>query len=62
VPGQQIYHTGSWSGFRNLVTYHPDSEVTVVVLTNSYHQRDEVLLITQQALAETLGLPIPGFR
>ncbi|HEV7352492.1 MAG TPA: serine hydrolase domain-containing protein [Brevundimonas sp.] len=62
VPGQQIYHTGSWSGFRNLVTYHPDSEVTVVVLTNNYHQRDEVLLITQQALAETLGLPIPGFR
>lgn len=62
VPGQQIYHTGSWSGFRNLVTYHPGSEVTVVVLTNNYHQRDEVLLITQQALAETLGLPVPGFR
>lgn len=62
VPGRQIYHTGSWSGFRNLVTYHPESEVTVVVLTNNYHQRDEVLLITQQALAETLGLPIPGFR
>ncbi len=62
VPGQQIYHTGSWSGFRNLVTYHPGSEVTVVVLTNNYHQRDDVLLITQQALAETLGLPVPGFR
>jgi CubicO group peptidase (beta-lactamase class C family) len=61
IPGRQVYHTGSWSGFRNLVTYHPDSEVTVVVLTNNYHQRDEVLLISQQALAEATGRPIPGF-
>lgn len=62
VPGAQIYHTGSWSGFRNLVTYHPGSDVTVVVLTNNYHQRDEVLLITQQAIAEAMGMPVPDFR
>ncbi|MGA0545886.1 serine hydrolase domain-containing protein [Brevundimonas sp. VNH65] len=56
---RQIYHTGSWSGFRNLATYQPDSDVTVIVLSNSYYQREEVLLITQQALAEVLGRQIP---
>lgn len=56
---RQIYHTGSWSGFRNLATYQPDSDVTVIVLSNSYYQREEVLLITQQALAEVLGRAIP---
>lgn len=56
---RQIYHTGSWSGFRNLETYQPDSDTTVIVLSNSYYQREEVLLITQQALAEVLGRPIP---
>jgi len=56
---RQIYHTGSWSGFRNLVTYQPDQDVTVVVLSNNYHQRDEVFLINQQAMAEALGRPFP---
>jgi CubicO group peptidase (beta-lactamase class C family) len=56
---RQIYHTGSWSGFRSLETYQPDSDVTVIVLSNSYYQREEVLLITQQALAEVLGRDIP---
>lgn len=56
---RQIYHTGSWSGFRNLATYQPDSDVTVIVLSNSYYQREEVLLITQQAMAEVVGRPIP---
>ena len=56
---RQVYHTGSWSGFRNLATYQPDSDVTVIVLSNSYYQREEVLLITQQAMAEVVGRPIP---
>ena len=56
---RQIYHTGSWSGFRNLATWQPDSDVTVIVLSNSYYQREEVLLITQQAMAEVLGREIP---
>ena len=56
---RQVYHTGSWSGFRNLATYQPDSDVTVIVLSNSYYQREEVLLITQQAMAEVLGRSIP---
>lgn len=56
---RQIFHTGSWSGFRNLETYQPESDVTVIVLSNSYYQREEVLLITQQALAEVLGRAIP---
>lgn len=56
---RQIYHTGSWSGFRNLVTYQPEADVTVIVLSNNYHQRDQVFLITQQAMAEALGRPFP---
>jgi CubicO group peptidase (beta-lactamase class C family) len=56
---RQIYHTGSWSGFRNLVSYQPGEEVTVIVLSNNYHQRDQVFLITQQAMAEALGRPFP---
>jgi CubicO group peptidase (beta-lactamase class C family) len=56
---RQIYHTGSWAGFRNLVTYQPDADVTVIVLSNNYHAGQAVLLISQQAMAEALGRPIP---
>lgn len=56
---RQIYHTGSWSGFRNLATYQPDADVTVIVLSNNYHQRDAVFLISQQAMAEALGHDFP---
>ena len=55
----QIYHTGSWSGFRNLVSWQPQHDVTVIVLANNFHQREEVLLISQMAMAEALGRPIP---
>lgn len=55
----QIYHTGSWAGFRNLVSYQPDEHVTVIVLTNNYDQRDRVFLIVQQAMAEAMGKPFP---
>ena len=55
----QIYHTGSWAGFRNLISYLPSDDVTVVVLTNNYNQRDEVFLIVQQAMAETTGHAFP---
>lgn len=56
---RQIYHTGSWAGFRNLVTYEPTTDTTVVVLGNNYHQREQVFLISQQAMAEALGHPFP---
>lgn len=56
---RQIYHTGSWAGFRNLISYQPDQDVTVIVLSNNYHQRDEVFLIVQQAMAEALGRDFP---
>lgn len=55
----QIYHTGSWAGFRNLVSWEPDERIAVVVLTNDYHQRDQVFLIVQQAMAEAMGRPFP---
>ncbi|AYG96179.1 class A beta-lactamase-related serine hydrolase [Brevundimonas naejangsanensis] len=56
---RQIYHTGSWAGFRNLVLYQPEADVTVVVLSNNYHLRDQVFMISQQAMAEALGRPFP---
>jgi len=56
---RQIYHTGSWSGFRNLVTHQPDQDVTVIVLSNNYHQREAVFLLSQQGMAEALGRPFP---
>jgi len=56
---RQIYHTGSWAGFRNMVTYEPVSDTTVIVLGNNYHQREQVFLISQQAMAEALGHPFP---
>ena len=60
---RQIYHTGSWSGFRNIMTYQPDQEITVIVLSNEYHQSRRVLLISQRAMAEVLGRPFPtGMR
>jgi len=55
----EIYHTGSWSGFRNLVAWQPDQRVAVIVLSNNYHQQQQVLLISQQAMAEALGHPFP---
>ncbi|ADL01281.1 serine hydrolase domain-containing protein [Brevundimonas subvibrioides] len=55
----EIYHTGSWSGFRNLVTWQPDARIAVIVLSNNYHQQPQVLLISQQGMAEALGHPFP---
>ena len=55
----EIYHTGSWSGFRNLVTWQPDARVAVIVLSNNYHQTGQVLLISQQGMAEALGHAFP---
>lgn len=58
-PERQVYHTGSWAGFRNIVTYEPVSGTTVIVLGNNYHQREQVFLTSQQAMAEALGYPFP---
>ena len=56
---RQIFHTGSWAGFRAFTTYHPESGITVAVLSNRYDQGDAVLLTAQRALAEALGRPLP---
>lgn len=55
----QIYHTGSWAGFRVLATWQPEADVLAVVLSNHYHARDSVFLISQQALAEAMGQDVP---
>ncbi len=56
---RQFYHTGSWSGFRNLMVYQPEAGVSVIVLSNNYHQYAPVMLSSQQGLAEALGHPFP---
>ncbi|WP_426039168.1 serine hydrolase [Brevundimonas sp. DC300-4] len=55
----EIYHTGSWSGFRNIEVWQPDKRIAVIVLSNNYHQQQQVLLISQQAMAEALGHAFP---
>lgn len=55
----EIYHTGSWSGFRNIEVWQPDKRIAVIVLSNNYHQQQQVLLISQQAMAEALGHVFP---
>ena len=56
---RQIYHTGSWGGFRNLMLYQPEADISVIVLSNNYHLRDQVFLIAEQAMAEALGREFP---
>ena len=58
-PDRQIFHTGSWSGFRNMMSWQPEGEVTVIVLSNNFHQREAVFLLSQQGMAEALGRPFP---
>ena len=55
----QIHHTGSWAGTRALVSYQPETDVTVIALSNHYPQRDALFLITQWVMAETGGRPLP---
>lgn len=56
---RQIYHTGSWAGFRNIAVWEPEQAVAVIVLTNNYHQQRQVFLISQKAMAEALGYEVP---
>ena len=56
---RQIFHTGSWSGFRAYTAHQPDADVTVVVLSNNYEQAGAVMLTAQRAMAEALGRPLP---
>ena len=42
-----------------MMTWQPDAEVTVIVLSNNYHSRDAVFLLSQQGMAEALGRPAP---
>jgi CubicO group peptidase (beta-lactamase class C family) len=55
----QLFHTGSWSGFRALATHEPETDLTVVVLSNNYEQGRAVMLAGQRAMAEALGRPLP---
>lgn len=56
---EQIYHTGSWAGFRALVVYDPARDVIAVAWTNHYPYRDSLFLATQWAVAEVAGVPLP---
>ncbi len=55
----QIFHSGSWSGFRNLMTWQPQADVHVVVLSNTYDGETPLSVIAQRAMAEALGRSIP---
>lgn len=59
---RQIFHTGSWSGFRAYLAHQPDKKITVVVLSNDYALGAGVSLAAQRAMAEALGRPLPERR
>jgi hypothetical protein len=42
-----------------MMTHQPDADVTVIVLSNNYHQREQVFLLSQQGMAEALGRAFP---
>jgi CubicO group peptidase (beta-lactamase class C family) len=58
-PDRQLFHTGSWSGFRAYVAHQPERETTVVVLSNDYALGTRLFLAGQRAMAEALGRPLP---
>jgi len=55
---RQLFHTGSWAGFRAFVSHQPEADVTVIVLSNNYE--DNPLLPALRAMAEALGRPLPA--
>ena len=56
---RQIFHTGSWAGFRAFAAYQPETAITVVALANDFGQDEAVLLAAQRAMAEALGRALP---
>ncbi len=59
---RQIFHSGSWSGFRNLMTYQPDAGVSVIILSNNYDGETPLGFLAQRAMAEALGRSVPTAR
>lgn len=56
---EQVFHTGSWYGFRLLLTHAPGQDATSVVLSNRIDQRDAVRLVSQKGMAAALGRTDP---
>lgn len=56
---EQVFHTGSWNGFRLYLTHAPAANITVVVLSNRVDQAGVVLLTAQKGMAAALGRPTP---
>lgn len=56
---EQVFHTGSWNGFRVLLAHAPAGDATVVVLSNRLDQSGPVRLIAQKGMAAALGRPEP---
>lgn len=56
---EQVFHTGSWNGFRLFLTHAPAADATVAVLSNRIDQRGAVLLAAQKGMAAALGRPEP---
>lgn len=59
---RQVFHSGSWSGFRAHITHQPEADVHVVLLSNNYDGETPLGFAAGRALAEALGRPIPTGR
>jgi CubicO group peptidase (beta-lactamase class C family) len=61
VLSTKVYaHSGQINGFNSYLLYHPDSDVTVVVLANTENAVDAVTL-GRELLATQVGLELPKF-
>ena len=58
----QLFHSGTWSGFRNQMNHQPDADVHVILLSNNYDGETSLGFAASRAMAEALGRPIPTAR
>jgi CubicO group peptidase (beta-lactamase class C family) len=59
---RQLFHSGSWSGFRAHMAHQPDADVHLIVLSNNYDGETPLGFLTSRGMAEALGRAVPTGR
>jgi CubicO group peptidase (beta-lactamase class C family) len=59
---RQLFHSGSWSGFRAHMAHQPDADVHLIVLSNNYDGETSLGFLTSRGMAEALGRLVPTGR
>ncbi len=58
----QLFHSGSWSGFRAHMAHQPEADVHLIALSNNYDGETPLGFLSSRAMAEALGRPVPTGR